>query len=866
MVNISKEIHVRESAGIVRSGEYIRVAVPFARGELQPNTQLSVTDPAGNTRPYQAKVLKQWPDGTVKWLLIDCAVEVPAGGTACYRITPSTGVSPELATSVRVIQGADIWQVDTGTGQFDIDTRTFRPFATVKRNGVAVLRARESSCLLSVDGKSEVTPSVEEIQLEDSGPLRAILRVAGRFVFPSGEGLRFHARIHFIAGNMAVQVEFTIHNPQAARHPGGLWDLGDSGSFLFKELAFVFPFVGGLVNEVRSSPEIDAIPLVSSGKDRFRIYQESSGGVNWQSPNHRNREGRVPFSRRGYLVEIDGRQTASGVRSSPLVWCGASGEGVAAALPYFWQEFPKAVEAGEEELKIALFPAQFPDLHELQGGEQKTHFFFLDFAARPDSLRWALAPVWAMAAPQEYRASGIFIDLPEKVDLIDRFTSPAELLRKREVVDEYGWRNFGEIYADHEAVYHKAEVPFVSHYNNQYDFIAGAYRKSFATGDIGWRELAAEMARHVRDVDLYHTDLDREEYNHGLFWHTDHYIDAGLSTHRSFSRDHLKTKPSRFCGGGPGPQHCYTTGLMLHYFHTANPAFKEAVIAQARWVLRALDGSQAMLAAIKRGMGYLNLWRASNGSKRLFSRYPLTRGTGNAITACLDAFEVGGDEMFLAKAEELIRGALHPNDDIEARSLLDAEIAWSYTVLLVAVAKFLDKKLELGELDDGFAYARASLLAYAEWMLQHEYPYLEKPEILEYPNETWPAQDIRKSVIFFHASRYAPPDLQEQFKKKGKFFFVYARDELVRHETSGFTRPVVLMLQNGWVGELLATDRPSALSPNFIDCSFSGQKTPYLTLGVVVERICLEMQHAMRETSLQQEVTWLLEKVKYRNV
>jgi len=39
--------------------------------------------------------------------------------------------------------------------------------------------------------------------------------------------------------------------------------------------------------------------------------------------------------------------------------------------------------------------------------------------------------------------------------------------RKREVIDEYGWRHFGDIYADHEAVRHTKPSPLVSHFNNQ---------------------------------------------------------------------------------------------------------------------------------------------------------------------------------------------------------------------------------------------------------------------------------------------------------------------------------------------------------------------------------------------------------------
>ena len=857
MATTGKEIHIRETAGIDRSHEYIRVSVPFASGELPPGTPVSLVDPASQRTPTQQRILKRWPDGSVKWLLIDCAVTVPAGSETICRIIPATDLPSAPSSVLQVTPGVNTWQVDTGAGGFEIDARAFRPFAMVRRKGGGVICTGDSSCLFSVDGTAGITPIVDDMNLEDDGPLRAVIRMSGRIVAPGKDELRFYTRLHFFAGSMAVRIEFTIHNPRSAVHPGCLWDLGDPGSILFRELAFAFSFVPGAPHEVRCSPEFGTIPIMTHKNAGVSIYQESSGGKNWQSPTHRNREGRIPQTMDGYVFNVDGRQTARGGRASPLVWCGSDGTGIAAALPYFWQEFPKAIEADQDRLKISLFPACFPDLHELQGGEQKTHLVCLDFDAAPEDLSWAVSPVRATVSPRDYRSSGIFLDLPADDDLIDLFTPLDEIVAKRERVDEYGWRNFGDIHADHEAFYDDRDRPFVTHYNNQYDFCAGVYRKYFATGDPLWGEIAADLARHVRDIDIYHTDLDREEYNHGLFWHTDHYIDAGLSSHRSYSREHLETKGPCFCGGGPNAEHCYTTGLMLHYFQTGDPAYREAVIELAEWGVRSLNGPRTLLAVFRRCLGYIKKWRAVQGSRCLFPSYPLNRGTGNAINACLDAFEVGGGNQYLVTAEKLIRGALHPADDIAARDLLDAERAWSYTVLLVSVAKFIDKKHELNELDEGFNHARACLLAYAEWMLSHEYPYLDKPEILEYPNETWPAQDLRKSVIFFQAGRYAPSGLREAFRQRGRYFFDISRNELLRRETSRFCRPLALMLQNGWVEHQLNDEAKAVVAPDAPVQSVSGRPTPYLAFGPVVGRIRSEVVQALREMNLHRELAWL---------
>jgi hypothetical protein len=54
---------------------------------------------------------------------------------------------------------------------------------------------------------------------------------------------------------------------------------------------------------------------------------------------------------------------------------------------------------------------------------------------------------------------------------------------KREKIDEYGWRNYGDLYGDHEAVYHKGPTPMISHYNNQYDCVLGFFYQFMRSGD-----------------------------------------------------------------------------------------------------------------------------------------------------------------------------------------------------------------------------------------------------------------------------------------------------------------------------------------------------------------------------------------------
>ena len=157
-----------------------------------------------------------------------------------------------------------------------------------------------------------------------------------------------------------------------------------------------------------------------------------------------------------------------------------------------------------------------------------------------------------------------------------------------------------------------------------------------------------------------------------------------------------------------------------------------------------------------------------------------------------------GEPAFLDKAEQIIRRCIHPADDIEARNLLDAENKWFYTMFLQALGRYLDFKAERGQLDRMYAYARSSLLNYARWMAEHEYPYLDKPEILEYPTETWAAQDMRKSEVFEAAARVADTsEERERFLERSRFFFESSTTTLARMPTRSLARPVVLLLSNG---------------------------------------------------------------------
>jgi hypothetical protein len=464
--------------------------------------------------------------------------------------------------------------------------------------------------------------------------------------------MRLEMRMSFYADSGLVRLDLTLHNPHRARHRGGLWDLGDPGSILFRDFSLeIYPQAG--TNPAQWSNLLeqasDGVPLKWGSTD-WSVYQDSSGGDNWRSENHVNREGRIPCRFQGYRVRTGDNETF-GSRAAPTVsWRNDLGA-VSLAVPEFWQQFPKAISIDSSRIRLGVFPEEWDDLHELQGGERKTHTLWLEFHSDHQkgnvaALDWVHCP--AMVRPSQDacdRSKALpRLSLPDSkplrrlADLLTEGRDGAKgILANRESVDEYGWRNFGEIFADHEQTYYTGELPLKSHYNNQFDMVYGFLFHYLRTGDASWWKLGDALARHVSDIDIYHTHEDRAAYNGGLFWFTDHYLHARTSGHRTYSR--LNHPPNGDYGGGPGPEHNFTSGLLLHYCLTGNLASKDAVLKLANWVIQMDDGRNTILGILDDGPSGL-----ASGSGHFHGP---ARAGGNSINALLDGWRLTQNNKYL---------------------------------------------------------------------------------------------------------------------------------------------------------------------------------------------------------------------------
>jgi hypothetical protein len=780
----------------------LSVGIPCRKGRLREPFALELCRSTGESLASQTQILARWPDKSVKWLLVDAIVpETPAGRSVLHLQTRERGRKRETCSLACRESSTEI-RIDTGPAVFAIDRRRQRLLDQVMCAGRNLL-APDGVVLEFRDSKGRVrVPMLEDVCLERKGPVRATLRLGGRL---KGSPCLWRARLCFYAGLGLVRCRLTLHNPRRARHRGGLWDLGDPGSVLFRELAVC---LHGMPAKQQKASWITepGVPAITSDS-AVEIYQDSSGGMNWQSRNHVDRAGKIPCSFQGFRVRTNEGDTF-GKRATPVVALQMEHGGVVAAFPEFWQQFPKAIEAGDGQLRFGVFPRQHAGLHELQGGEQKTQALWLDFTANApgiESLLWVHHPARLLVDPNCCADSGAAPYLsgrPETANpsftwLLEEAVDPLHgLAAQREVIDEYGWRNYGDLYADHEAAYFVGGGPLISHYNNQYDVLLGALLQYLRTGDPQWWGLADPLARHVIDIDIYHTQRDRSAYNGGLFWHTDHYRTAATATHRCYSA--ANQAPNGKYGGGPGNEHNYTTGLLLYYYLTGDPEARDAVCSLADWVVAMDDGERDLLGILDDGP----TGRASCTAEPGY--HGPGRGCGNSINALLDAWQLTGSREYLRHAETLLQRTIHPADDIGARRLLDAERRWSYTVFLSVVCRYLDLKAQEGEIDYGYSYARAALLHYARWMALCEVPYLSAPEKLEYPTETWAAQELRKANVMRLAAAHADQPLRSLLLERGNAFSARAWSDLFSFDAPANARVLAIVLVEGLKDEALS--------------------------------------------------------------
>ncbi|WP_232847805.1 Tat pathway signal sequence domain protein [Occultella kanbiaonis] len=191
--------------------------VPWARGALAAGTPIALRTAGGSPEPVQTWVTATWPDGSVKWTAHAAA---PAAPTDAYALEAGTEPS-RPARAVSVTETGEDVLVDTGAIRIRVPRTGEHLIAEIETDGRVVASAGRLVSLLAAgpddDGPQPRTPfssRVRMVTVEQSGPLRAVLRIDGVHGSDGTDGtdggarewLPFTVRLYAYAGSPTVRL------------------------------------------------------------------------------------------------------------------------------------------------------------------------------------------------------------------------------------------------------------------------------------------------------------------------------------------------------------------------------------------------------------------------------------------------------------------------------------------------------------------------------------------------------------------------------------------------------------------------------------------------------------------------------------
>ena len=499
----SVPLEVANEAPVERASWPVTSGIPFPQGALTAAENTRLLNRAGAEVPLQAAVLAEWPDGSVKWLLLDFQADVGAAGSAEYRLEYGNGVvRREGGPRTPIEVAADGPRVELSTGPLklllDCEAPCFPGRVWIDANGDGVFSADEEITNPRSPGSMELVTAAGTTYgthhgpcsavVEERGPLRTVVKVQGRLQAADGSRMfTYITRINAYAGKDFLRVLHTWENDRVAEN---------------------FTAVRSLVLRTPLRLNDSSCTLFGADDAAYRSNRQPT---------------LAQLEDDEYTVAEQGGIRQRGQRAQGTVDLSDAARGLTVAMRDFWQNYPKSLGAAENSLEVGLCPP-LPDdryggrgevedklYYYLQGGEYKfkqgvsrTHELVYRFhaAGAPNSPPHLQEPLRARAPAAWYCDSKAFGDVaaadarkfPEYEQYADNCL--ANYLETRETGREYGVLNFGDWYHVQKWGNIEYDTPhvFFLHYAR------GGDPRFFAAGE--------QAVRHYLDVDTCHHHAD----------------------------------------------------------------------------------------------------------------------------------------------------------------------------------------------------------------------------------------------------------------------------------------------------------------------------------------------------------------------
>ena len=523
----------------------ISFGVPWPRGAVSKDRTFRLTS-GSSELPLQSWPAAFWPDGTVKFS--GFATVAGPSATAALRLEPGSSAVPQPLA------------VTQSSGAIEIDGRYRIP-----KQGSNILEAGGITARLVCRTEEEFTSSIRAVTVEQSGPVRAVVKIEGVHKSPSREWLPFTLRLYFYAGAVPIRLVHSF-----------VFDGDDQKDFL-RALGVVFtvPMKEQVHNRhIRFSGQDDGTwaepvqPLTGRRPLGPGIFADQLAGKRIANRETFNAAGQkllrdwavwndyklVQPNADGFTIQKRTNpqscwlDAAAGRRSSGLVFAGDVSSGLAVAIRNFWQSYPTSLEVRNAASDTAELQAWLwsPDAAPMDLRHYDTRAHDLDSSYEdvqpgfstahgigrtseltlfPASVlpshedharhaRLAQAPPLICPSPSHIHNAKVFgiWSLPNRStearrQIEDRLDSAFDLYRKEvEQRHWYGFWNYGDVMHQHDGPRHswRYDIGGFAWDNTELGTDMWLWYSFLRTGRPEVFRMAEAMTRHTSEVDCYH--------------------------------------------------------------------------------------------------------------------------------------------------------------------------------------------------------------------------------------------------------------------------------------------------------------------------------------------------------------------------
>lgn len=541
--------------------------VPWKKGLLDRKDSISLVHPLGEEVSVQTWPLAYWPDGSVKWTGHAAVMEEGTSESFEFRINSRK----QEENMIVMKEATDSIEVNTGQLQCVINKTGKTLIRSLAINGsligsdgklVAIKEEQQESDQVKIIQQERLEGEITHIEIEQSGPVRAVIKIKGIHSNSNNSFLPFVTRLYFYASLAEIKItqSFVYDGDAQADFIKGLgiefsaglsgeaWNrnvrfAGDEGMYsepgqllltrryqnangLYeKQIAGERVDIGDgktLYEHVKGNAEWNDFKIIQDSADHYKIMKRTGQGCSWVESTH-------------------------GTRAQGLMYAGGANGGMAIGMKNFWQKHPSSLEVSQltdDDSKMTIwFWSPDCEAMDFRHYSKKTHvlsayegfdemratpmgiantseIFITCFSASPTHQELdSIAKDWQdslllVCEPEYYhktQASGIW-SLPDYENpfkaYLENQLDAAFSFYKDEVEQRswYGYWNYGDVMHTYDPVRHqwRYDLGGFAWQNTELVPNIWLWYAFLRTGREDIFKMAEAMTRHTSEVDQYH--------------------------------------------------------------------------------------------------------------------------------------------------------------------------------------------------------------------------------------------------------------------------------------------------------------------------------------------------------------------------